>query len=138
MKQSRDLEIKHGQVIGDYVIKGSLPKTHSGKYILYLPHRRAHRTHNIYQNCKVFSCVVIGLALFYVELCGAHPDMSEEALKRLENFLENDPMARIIHHLKMKNLRLVDLFNQFDKDKSYTITIEEFKKGVKVTPVLLT
>jgi Ca2+-binding EF-hand superfamily protein len=32
-------------------------------------------------------------------------------------------------YVKSKNLRLIDLFNQFDKDKSQSVSREELKRG---------
>ena len=41
-------------------------------------------------------------------------------------------------YVKSKNLRLVDLFNQFDKDKSQSVSREELKRGFKSINVPLT
>jgi len=47
----------------------------------------------------------------------------------------NKKNADLIYILKQyvedKNYRLVDLFNQFDKDKSLSVTRDEFRQGLK-------
>ena len=40
-------------------------------------------------------------------------------------------------YVKSKNLRLLDLFNQFDKDKSQSVSREELKRGFKSIDVPL-
>ena len=59
------------------------------------------------------------------------PDATE-AMRALEDFLRSDPVAIIRTYVEKNNLRMVDFFNQFDKDKDYRITPEDLKRGVKV------
>lgn len=46
--------------------------------------------------------------------------------------LLGDPLQLLFEHVKNSNLRLWDLFAQFDKDKSLSISRDEFKNGMKV------
>ena len=46
--------------------------------------------------------------------------------------LLGDPLTLLYEHVKNSNLRLWDLFAQFDKDKSLSISREEFQNGMKV------
>ncbi len=59
---------------------------------------------------------------------------SEEvaALRALEDFLENDPVAALQAYVRKMNLRLVDLFRELDKSKNGRLSAEEFKDGLKV------
>lgn len=45
---------------------------------------------------------------------------------------ENDPMTKLRKYADAAGLRLVDLFKEFDKDKSWTVDYEEFRMGVQV------
>ena len=54
------------------------------------------------------------------------------ALRALENFLQNDPMAILQMHVENKNLRLLDLFRDLDKNSDYMIGVEDLKRKVKV------
>ena len=42
------------------------------------------------------------------------------------------PMIVLKQYIEDKNLRLVDFFNQVDKDKSLSVSPEEFRKGLQV------
>ena len=44
----------------------------------------------------------------------------------------NDSMSKLREYASKAGLRLVDLFKQFDKDKSWTVDREEFRQGIKV------
>ncbi|XP_019620314.1 PREDICTED: leucine-rich repeat-containing protein 74B-like isoform X2 [Branchiostoma belcheri] len=46
-----------------------------------------------------------------------------------------DPMTKLKQYVEKNNLRLVDLFNQFDKDKSMSVTREEFAQGIEATGI---
>ena len=46
---------------------------------------------------------------------------------------DNDPMTKLKKFATKKMLRLVDLFRQFDKDNSWSVSHEEFTMGVKVS-----
>ncbi|XP_074646905.1 uncharacterized protein LOC141902879 [Tubulanus polymorphus] len=65
-------------------------------------------------------------------------EMSELFGTPLEIFMKTDPMAILKSYVDRNNLRLVDLFNRFDKDKNYKISLEEFKKGLAMADVGLT
>ena len=43
-----------------------------------------------------------------------------------------DPLMVFFEHIKSSNLRLWDMFSQLDKDKSLTISRDEFRNGMKV------
>lgn len=42
-------------------------------------------------------------------------------------------MVVIKKYIDSKNLRLVDFFNTIDKDKSMTVTVQEFEQGLAVS-----
>ncbi|XP_064623623.1 leucine-rich repeat-containing protein 74A-like [Lineus longissimus] len=42
-----------------------------------------------------------------------------------------DPLTLLLRYMAERNMRLADLFSQFDTDDSWTLTTAEFKKGVK-------
>ena len=43
-----------------------------------------------------------------------------------------DPFTYVANYMKENNFRLMDLFSRFDKDKSWTITRDECRAGIKV------
>ena len=47
-------------------------------------------------------------------------------------FLNEDPMMVLMEFMRLKNLRLVDLFVSMDKDSSGAITKQEFRDGLLV------
>ena len=49
-----------------------------------------------------------------------------------EAALERDPMTKLRRYVDRAGLRLVDLFRQFDKDNSMTVSKEELMLGVQV------
>jgi len=51
--------------------------------------------------------------------------------------LRCDPLKLLIQFLTDKNIRPVDLFRSFDKDKQYRVTREQFVSGLKVYEGLL-
>ena len=57
------------------------------------------------------------------------------AVQDLDDFLKNDPMAVLNIHVQHRNLCLLDLFKQFDKDNNFLVTADEFKQGVKVRKI---
>ena len=50
--------------------------------------------------------------------------------------MKNDPVAIITQYIEKQNLRVVDFFNSFDKNKNLKICAEEFKRGVKVSATI--
>ena len=51
----------------------------------------------------------------------------------LRTVLRCDPLKLLIQFMTDKNIRPVDLFRSFDKDKQYRVTREQFVSGLKVT-----
>lgn len=49
--------------------------------------------------------------------------------KKLENY---DPMLLLFELMRQENMRLIDLFRQFDKDADNNITKQELKDGFLV------
>jgi len=77
-------------------------------------------------------------------LLGQHPGLtisctvskrSGKVANELNEFYGNNKKKDLIYVLKKyvedKNYRLVDLFNQFDKDNSLSVTRDEFRQGLK-------
>ena len=52
--------------------------------------------------------------------------------------LRCDPLKLLIQFLTDKNIRPVDLFRLFDKDKQYRVTREQFVSGLKVSTIPIT
>ncbi|KAK3798339.1 hypothetical protein RRG08_063353 [Elysia crispata] len=48
------------------------------------------------------------------------------------------PMVKVTAYINSHNIRLVDFFNQFDKDGSMNVTREEFRQGIMETGLGLT
>ncbi|XP_077991353.1 uncharacterized protein LOC144445611 [Glandiceps talaboti] len=48
-----------------------------------------------------------------------------------------DPMSYLLDYIQKNNLRLLDLFQRFDKDKSLSVSRSEFKKGIQSTGIPL-
>ncbi|XP_074643963.1 uncharacterized protein LOC141900812 isoform X3 [Tubulanus polymorphus] len=48
------------------------------------------------------------------------------------------PMIKLKNYIEKQDLRLVDVFNKWDKDKSMSVTVEEFIAGVEETGIKLT
>ena len=68
-----------------------------------------------------------------ISIISAELDPNERrALRALEDFLNNDPMAILQMHVESKNLRLLDLFRDLDKNNDYRIGVEDVKRKVKV------
>ena len=51
--------------------------------------------------------------------------------------LRCDPLKLLIQFMTDKNIRPVDLFRSFDKDKQYRVTREQFVSGLKARVVSL-
>lgn len=50
----------------------------------------------------------------------------------LSNYYEADPFRLLLAWAQSRGLRLWDLFSQFDKDGSMSLTKDEFKEAMKV------
>lgn len=61
-----------------------------------------------------------------------------EELDELLGNKKNDLIYILKKYVEEKNYRLVDLFNQFDKDNSLSVTREEFRQGLKSIGVPMT
>ena len=48
------------------------------------------------------------------------------------SFVNDDPMMVVMEFMRIRNLRLVDLFHSLDKDGSKSLDKEEFRKGLLV------
>ncbi|CAD5122035.1 DgyrCDS10488 [Dimorphilus gyrociliatus] len=53
----------------------------------------------------------------------------------LEQAYHKDPMTKLQNFAKKKKFRLVDLFRQFDKDCSWSVSHEEFRLGIKASGI---
>ena len=83
-------------------------------------------------------------------LLGQHPGLTitctfskrSEKLDALDDIYGKNKKNDLIYILKKyvedKNYRLIDLFNQFDKDNSLSVTREEFRTGLKGIGVPMT
>ena len=83
-------------------------------------------------------------------LMGQHPGLTitctfskrSEKLDALDDIYGKNKKNDLIYILKKyvedKNYRLIDLFNQFDKDNSLSVTREEFRTGLKGIGVPMT
>lgn len=64
-------------------------------------------------------------------------EVVQEVTIKMEDFSEKEPkpqpegMGIIADYLASKKQRLIDLFSQADKDKSWAITRDEFRKCIK-------
>ncbi|CAH1791949.1 unnamed protein product [Owenia fusiformis] len=84
--------------------------------------------------------VIKGTPKINVEL-GSMEDLHRLVTKKssaLDDFLKNDPMAILKAYVEKRQLRLVDFFNQFDKDKNFKISMDEFKRGIVMANIGLT
>ena len=52
-----------------------------------------------------------------------------------EAFANEDPMMVLMEFMRLRNLRLVDLFASLDKDGSHSLTRNEFRNGLMVRRV---
>lgn len=49
-----------------------------------------------------------------------------------------DPMAVLQDYIDKNNLRIIDLFNRFDRDNSRSVDRREFLEGMKVGTMVIT
>lgn len=54
-----------------------------------------------------------------------------DSIDPMEAF-RRDPMTKLKQYVQDAGLRMLDLFKQFDKDQSMTVSREEFIKGITV------
>ena len=45
---------------------------------------------------------------------------------------ERDPITKLRKYCTRRQIRMLDLFKQFDKDNSWSVSIEELQVGIKV------
>ena len=50
-----------------------------------------------------------------------------------DDFLKDDPMMVLMEFMRLRNLRLVDLFTSLDKDGSKSLSYDEFRNGLLVS-----
>nr|XP_006821489.1 PREDICTED: uncharacterized protein C14orf166B homolog [Saccoglossus kowalevskii] len=50
---------------------------------------------------------------------------------------KSDPLQKLLDYVQKNNLRLLDLFQRFDKDKSMSVSREEFTKGIQSSNIPL-
>ncbi|XP_074653207.1 uncharacterized protein LOC141907456 [Tubulanus polymorphus] len=48
-----------------------------------------------------------------------------------------NPLRLLIEYMRENNFRVMDLFKEFDRDGSWTVTLDEFRKGVKLAKIPL-
>ena len=61
--------------------------------------------------------------------------LKQDETENVENqglYIDDDPMIVLMEFMRIKNLRLVDLFKALDADGSGTLTREEFRLGLLV------
>lgn len=51
-------------------------------------------------------------------------------------FAKQDPVTILMEYIRLKNLRLVDMFRRLDGDNSKSISRDEFKSGLMVNTAL--
>ena len=56
---------------------------------------------------------------------------SEE--EKFKNKWKNDPMLVFVNFIEERRLKLFDMFKYFDKDKSCSLSRDEFLDGLKVS-----
>ena len=56
-----------------------------------------------------------------------------EEEEKLKNKWKNDPMFAFVHFLDERKLKLFDMFKYFDKDKSCSLSKDEFITGLQVS-----
>ena len=44
----------------------------------------------------------------------------------------NDPLTKLRQYCNKRQIRLLDLFKQFDKDQSWSVSREELEHGIRV------
>ena len=61
-----------------------------------------------------------------------HDDPYAKRERRRAAAIAGDPLAILMEYVKQSSLRLMDVFAQFDKDNSWSVGRDEFKRGMKV------
>ncbi|XP_064624186.1 leucine-rich repeat-containing protein 74A-like [Lineus longissimus] len=59
----------------------------------------------------------------------------QNLVMELKTGIMDDPMTKVRNYCDKAGLRLIDLFKQFDKDQSMSLTREEIRKGIKVKKI---
>jgi hypothetical protein len=81
---------------------------------------------------RCVNAIFYHLSLFPDISISTDEDLSNFLGTPLDVFLKTDPMAILRAYVDKMNLRLIDIFTAFDKDKNFKLSTEEFKNGVKV------
>lgn len=72
---------------------------------------------------------------------GVLPDCPRTKLRgdidAMKLLMMRDPMAKLKAYVEREGYRMIDLLKSFDKDNSFTISLEELKEGVKVRLVFV-
>lgn len=72
--------------------------------------------------------------LFYP---GVVSDKEEGFLNETMDTFRRDPYEKLKKYIRASGYRLMDLFRDFDKDGSNTISRDEFERGIKVSTVFV-
>ncbi|XP_013406253.1 leucine-rich repeat-containing protein 74B-like [Lingula anatina] len=78
-----------------------------------------------------------GLTVIHAGVIGNYVITGKYAKKAGADDLTKDPVFLLRQHCEKKDIRMVDLFRNFDKNGDYKVTKEEFKKGIKVAGINL-
>jgi Ca2+-binding EF-hand superfamily protein len=74
----------------------------------------------------------INVAHNFVGVIMDKENIAEGADKEVLETFRRNPYEKLKKYVKSAGYRLIDLFKDFDKDGSETITTEEFTKGLEV------
>ena len=82
----------------------------------------------------MFTCVA-GVLYIYLCVAGVLMDTEDSVMteKEVLDTFRRNPYRKIANYAKAAGYRLLDLFKDFDKDGSMTITKDEFENGIKVS-----
>lgn len=75
--------------------------------------------------------------LFKKNHSGVVSDKEEGFLNETMDTFRRDPYEKLKKYIRASGYRLMDLFRDFDKDGSNTISRDEFERGIKVSTVFV-